>query len=153
MNQQARQRHDKEAGATLVEFSLAASVFLLALFGVLEISRLLWTYNALADGVRRGARYAALNPVNSETAVRNMVVYGTASPGEGAAPIVYGLTTERVTVTYSGTFGVQRGTVTVRVSGYAFQFIALPPLTGSLTLPEYQVSITGESAGIEPGNL
>src|SRR2546423_1174121 len=47
-----------ERGATLVEFTIGALVFLTAIFGVLEFSRLLFTHNALSDSVRRAARYA-----------------------------------------------------------------------------------------------
>lgn len=139
-----------ERGSTLVEFSIAAGVFSVALFGVLEFSRLLWTYNALADGVRKGGRYAVLHTPGSTTAVQNVVIYGTASPGDNAQPIVHGLTTSHVAVTYNN-LGVKQGTVTVRVSGFNFEFLAMPSVFGaSLTLPAYQVSMTGESAGYEP---
>ena len=47
-----------ERGSTLVEFTIGALVFLTAIFGVLEFSRLLFTHNALSDSVRRAARYA-----------------------------------------------------------------------------------------------
>ncbi len=142
-----------EKGSTLVEFSIAASVFAVALFGVLEFSRLLWTYNALADGARLGARYAVMHAPGSTVAVQNVVVYGTASPSVGAPPIVNGLTTGHVTVTYTS-LGVRQGTVTVRISGFSFQFLTLPSVFGAtLAFPAYQVSMTGESAGYEPANL
>ncbi|NOT61039.1 MAG: pilus assembly protein [Acidobacteria bacterium] len=152
-----RRRHEKQRGATMVEFSIAALVFLTALFGVLEIARMLWTYNAIADGVRLGARYAAMNCAGSTTAVKNMVMYGTAAAGE--TPIVHGLTADDVTVTYSNDinagevdFGVRQGTVTVSVAGFDFDFLLLPDVLGDvLTFPTYTVSMAGESAGYEPG--
>ncbi len=53
---------NKERGASLVEFSIAATVFLTVMFGVIEFGRALWTHNALADAARKGARYAVVNP-------------------------------------------------------------------------------------------
>jgi Flp pilus assembly protein TadG len=133
-----------ERGATLVEFAIAASVFFVAFFGVLEVARLLWTYNAIAEGVRQGARYASLNAINTAN-VQNVVVYGT--PGGGTSPVAYGLTTAQVNVVYTN-FGVNQGTVAVSVSGYTFSFLVLPDVFGSaLTFPAYTVTMKGESAG------
>jgi Flp pilus assembly protein TadG len=142
-----------ERGAALVEFGLAGAIFFTALFGSLEFSRLLWTHNALADATRRGARYASINLLNVNN-VKNMVVYDTTSPPAGAKPVVYGLTTSNVNVTYStGTviqrFGVKNGTVTVQITNYSFNF-SLLPFGGSITMPDYRAVATGESAGREP---
>ncbi|MFL6660932.1 MAG: TadE family protein, partial [Rhizobacter sp.] len=43
-----------------VEFALVASVFFMMLFGALEFSRLLWTWNAASEATRYGARLAAV---------------------------------------------------------------------------------------------
>ena len=51
-----------QRGATLVEFAIAATVLLTAIFAVLEFGRALWTHNALSDAARRGARYAINQP-------------------------------------------------------------------------------------------
>lgn len=153
-----RQRQSSEHGTVLVEFAIAALVFFIALFGVLEVARMLFAYNAIADGVRQGARYAALNSpdaLNSTTQsgkVKNVVLYGTDSPAVGAQPTVYGLTASHVSVVYSSDFGVRLGTVTVSVSGFNFQFLTLPSVFGaSVTFPTYSVVLTGESAGCVPG--
>ena len=145
-----------ERGAALVELAIAGGIFFTALFGVLEFSRLLWTHNALADATRRGARWASINPQNVNN-VKNMVVFDTTSPGGGAQPVVYGLTTSNVTVTYStGTvvqrFGVKNGTATVQITGYNFIF-SLLPFGGSIAMPDYKAVATGESAGFTPPNI
>ena len=67
-----------ERGSTLVEFTIGALVFLTAIFGVLDFSRLLWTHNALSDSVRRAARYAVSHASADETTVKNIAVYGNA---------------------------------------------------------------------------
>jgi Flp pilus assembly protein TadG len=137
-----------ERGATLLEFSIAAMVFFLALFGVLEVGRLLWVHNTLSEAVRQGARYAALHAPN-EAQVKAVVVYGTAVPTAGAHPVAAGLTTDKVQVAYSSPFGVKVGTVTVTISGYAFQF-AVPLIGNTLNLPAYKSTMTAESAGVVP---
>lgn len=139
-----------ERGATLVETAIAGSVFLTVVFALLEFSRLLWTHNALADAARQGARYAAIS-TQSTANVQNMVVYGAISPAVDAKPVVYGLTTGHVAVTYSG-FGVKQGSVSVRITGYQFNFI-VPLIGATMTLPDYKASLTGESAGYTPPTI
>lgn len=47
-----------ERGATLVEMAFIAPLALLLLFGVIEFSRLLYTYSQVWTAAREGARYA-----------------------------------------------------------------------------------------------
>ena len=51
-------------GHATLEFALAGSVFLVLLFGVFEVGRLLFVWNTLHEITRRGARMAAVCPVN-----------------------------------------------------------------------------------------
>ncbi|MBP6822143.1 MAG: pilus assembly protein [Acidobacteria bacterium] len=145
-----RRTNSNQRGATLVEMAIAGSVFLTVVFALLEFSRLLWTHNALADAARQGARYAAISTQNTAN-VQNMVVFGATNPAVGAKPVVYGLTTGHVVVSYSG-FGVKQGSVTVRVTGYQFSFI-VPIIGTTMTLPDYKATLTGESAGYVPPTI
>ena len=145
-----KQSRKHERGATLVEFSIAATVFLTLMFGVLEFGRALWLHNALSDAARRGARYAALHTSGDVTAVRNVVVYG--NPAGGTNPLVQDLNpTTNVNVTYNG-YGLDSGTVTVSITNYQFQFV-LPLLSTSITMPNYKTTLPAESAGLIPANL
>jgi flagellar basal body rod protein FlgG len=54
-----------------------------------------------------------------------------------------------VQITRSGDFSVNSGTVTVKITGYQFQFV-LPFMPNSINMPEYATTLTGESAGILP---
>src|SRR5687767_3284657 len=99
-----------ERGATLVEFAIGATVFLTAMFAVLEFGRALWVHNALSDAARRGARYAVLNPASDSASVKNVVVYG--DPAGGTQPLVENLTPTNVNVEYSG-FTLDGGTAAV----------------------------------------
>ncbi|HEX8352742.1 MAG TPA: TadE family protein [Pyrinomonadaceae bacterium] len=156
MNRRPGQRNGKaERGAALVEFSIAAVVFLTAIFGVLEVSRLLWTHNALSDAARRGARYAVTHPASDEAEVINMAVYGNA---EGAgAPMVFGLTDDHLDVQYktspvTGFFSYPGGAVTVSIKGFAFKFV-VPILGTTISMPDYHTTLTAESSGQVPPDV
>jgi Flp pilus assembly protein TadG len=138
-----------ERGSTLVEYSIAATVFLTAMFGVIEFSRALWVHNALSDAARRGARYAVLHSANDVEEVKNVVVYG--DPAGGTKTTVPNLSTANVTVSYSG-FALNKGTVSVSVTNYQFQFVI--PLVGTtITMPSYTTTLTGESVGFIPDDM
>ena len=138
-----------ERGATLVEFAIALTVLLTAMFAVMEFGRALWVHNALTDAARRGARYAVLHSSADMAAVKNVVVYG--DPAGGSQAVVPNLTTANVTVTYTD-FALNKGTATVSVTGYQFQFVV--PLIGTtITMPSYSTTLTGENAGFIPDNI
>ncbi|HLN98257.1 MAG TPA: TadE family protein [Pyrinomonadaceae bacterium] len=139
----------RQRGATLVEFSIAATVFLTVMFGVIEFGRVLWTHNALTDAARRGARYAVVHQASEVADVKNVVVYG--DPAGGTNPVVENLTTDNVQVSYSG-FGLDHGTVQVTITSYQFQFV-IPLVSTSIQMPSYTTTLTGESAGTLPPTL
>jgi Flp pilus assembly protein TadG len=138
-----------ERGSTLVEFSIAATVFLTAMFGVIEFGRALWVHNALTDAARRGARYAVLHSSADAAQVKNVVVYG--DPAGGTKPVIPNLSTSNVTVNYSS-FALNKGTATVGITNYKFQFV-LPIVGTTITMPNYSTSLTGESVGWIPKDM
>ena len=138
-----------QRGATLVEFAIAATVFLSVLFSVLEFGRALWAHNALTDAARRGARYAVLHAASDVDSVKKVVVYG--DPAGGTNPVVNNLTTDNVTVSYSN-FGLETGTVSVSITDYQFKLV-VPVIGTAIRMPNYRTTLTGESAGLIPKNL
>lgn len=157
LNAKAGQR-----GATLVEFAIAATVFLTAIFAVLEFGRALWIHNALSDAARRAARYAIHQPAStpagvkttstqpdqgpSVAAIKNVAVYG--DPLGGTTPMVNDLTTDNVHVWYQG-FGLGEGSVSVTITNYQFQFV-IPMVGTTITMPDYNTTLTAENAGVMP---
>lgn len=141
-----------QRGATFPEFAIGGVVFLTAVFGIIEFSRLLWTHNALTDAVRRGSRYAATTSSASATAVKNMVVYGTTTAGATGSEVVFGVTTANVNVAYSNGYDTKNGSVTVKITGYAFSF-NIPLIGATITLPDYKATATAESAGRVPADI
>jgi Flp pilus assembly protein TadG len=138
-----------ERGTALVEFAIAATVFLTVTFAVLELGRLLWVHNALADAARRGARYAVNQPLTAAADVKNVAIYGNAA-GTGS-PLVNDLTPAQVVVTYNN-FGLAAGTVTVEIQNYDFRFV-LPLVGATMRLPAYRTTLTGENAGLVPNPI
>ncbi|MBI1765692.1 MAG: pilus assembly protein [Acidobacteria bacterium] len=141
-----------ERGASFPEFAIGGMVFLTAVFGIIEFSRLLWTHNALTDAVRKGARYAATTSSANSTAVKNMVVYGTTAAGAAGSEVVFGITTANVNVAYSAGYDTKNGSVTVKVTGFAFSF-NIPLVGATITLPDYKATVTAESAGRVPADI
>jgi hypothetical protein len=124
------------------------TVVLTSMFAVVEFGRALWTHNALADAARRGARYATLHSSGDIDQVKNVVVYG--DPAGGSQPVVPNLSTSNVAVNYSN-FALNKGTVTVSITSYQFQFV-LPLVSSGITMPSYTTTLTGESVGWIPAN-
>lgn len=153
-------KRSRERGATLVEFSIGASVFLMAMFAVIEFGRALWVHNALADAARRAARYAVSQPASSPAgaattgtnvgpsiaAIRNVGVYGNTA-GTGTA-MVNNLTPANIDVQYNN-FGVGQGTVAITITNYQHTFV-VPIIGSTITMPDYETTLTGESAGTVP---
>ncbi len=65
-----KRRH--EFGAAAIEFAIVSAIFFMMLFGAIEMSRLLWTWNAAAEATRLGARMAVVCSVGEESIVRRM---------------------------------------------------------------------------------
>lgn len=49
-----------QTGATIVEFALSLLIFLMFLLGIIDFSRMLYTWNAANEATRYGARYATV---------------------------------------------------------------------------------------------
>jgi Flp pilus assembly protein TadG len=146
---QSKVFHSNERGATLVEYSIAVMVFMVAMFAVIEFGRAIWVHNALSDAARRGARYAVLHSANDVADVKNVVVFG--DPAGGSQPTVPNLSTTNVSVTYSQ-FGLNKGTVSVSVTNYQFQFV-IPIVGTTISMPSYTTTLTGESVGFIPNDM
>jgi Flp pilus assembly protein TadG len=152
----ARRQRRNERGATLLEFAIVGSIFIASLFAVLEFGRLLFTHNALRDAARRGARYATVrkNDTAGVAAVKNMVVYGDPNANPATAnPVAPGLSASNVQVDYANFNGIQLSArTTVSIINYQYKF-SLPLLGGTINMPSYRTSQTGESAGYVPCDI
>ena len=157
-----------ERGSSVVEMAMAAGVFFVMIFGIIEFGRLLYTHNALTDAARRGARYAVLHEevAGNHPAYENVdrlwrEPYGSGHLRALGTPLINGLTDANITVQYEGadldddpdspqtSYGMNLGTATVSIQNYQFD-LSIPFVTRTLNMPAYTTTLTAESAGQEP---
>lgn len=149
-----RMLKSKQAGLATVEVAIVGAVFFLALFTVIEVGRLMWTWETLTEATRRGARVAAVCPVN-HPAVANVTVF--ANPISGGASVIPGLSADdHVKVSYLDTNGNATANwcdiryVRVRIDDYQHNLIV--PFVGDLlTAPAFETTLPSESLGKVPG--
>lgn len=153
----------RQKGAAVVEMAITLLLFLLLVFGIIEISLALFTWVRATEAAREGARFASLHdPVTSLSGLTcpgATTVQKTCSSGctdlmtaiNRAAPFVAG---SQVQVTYacsdagdpSRPAALLIPQITVKISGlrYVFAVPALIGLGSQLNLPDVQASRTGE---------
>jgi Flp pilus assembly protein TadG len=66
-------RRSEQRGVAAVEFALVCTVFCTLLLGVVEMGRLLWTWNAATEATRLGARVAAVCDINDSHIKTQMI--------------------------------------------------------------------------------
>ena len=109
-------RHSRPAGRgqALVEFALAFPVFILIVFGLVDVGRLVYAYNTLSDAAREGARIAAVNQIDYPSGTscnEDMPIENVAAPHWAIKPcavstaVSLGVTTSDVSVSYAAPSG------------------------------------------------
>lgn len=102
-------------------------VLLFALFaGVFQFGYTMYIYNGLATAAAQGARLAARSTFTAPgttfvQSVKNMVVFG--SPSGGTVPLVPGLTTANVEVTWTADAAGVPESVTVSIRNYSINAV------------------------------
>jgi Flp pilus assembly protein TadG len=119
MRKRIDRRWRDDQGATLVEFSLITFMYLILLFSVVEMGRMLIVYTALANAAHAGTRYAivhgsdltsgACGPGNTaavQTAVSNFAAAGLLNTSSLNTVVSYpaGTNTPGSTVTVTVTY-------------------------------------------------
>lgn len=144
----------QQTGVTTVEFAIIGFVLFLTIFALIETGRLLWVWESLAEATRRGARVAAVCPVN-HSAIANVTVFNDPN-SSGASAIIDGLSTGQVTVSYLNQGGAPEINwcdieyVRVQITGYVHNFVV--PIVGSfLNAPDFVTTLPIESLGLVPG--
>ncbi|NRB38770.1 MAG: pilus assembly protein [Pseudomonadales bacterium] len=145
----------KQSGVTTVEMAIVSALFFMLLIGVIDIARLLFTWNALDEVTRRGARMAAVCPVGNGNEIKNIqdgaVFYGN---------IVFGLNPEDVVIEYLDKTGGDVGDPVANFTNIAFvrssispnfQYQMLIPFFQQLlSPPPFSTIAIAESLGVAP---
>ena len=140
-------------GTFLIEFAIIAAALFTILFAVIELSRIIWIWNTADEATRRGARVAAVCPID-HPAVPEATIFATAGSG-GPSPILRGLDTSNVSVAYLDEFGDAETVfgdikyVRVSLNGYTVTPL-IPFIDTTFTLPKFETTIPSESLGLIP---
>ncbi len=148
---------NRQHGNAFIEFALAAGILLPVMMGVFQFGYTFYTYNLLQSAVSNGGRYAAYRTYRClagqtdvdkfRLAVRNMTVYGSPAPSDGAVPVVKGLKPSDIDVSFTLTATQIPTSVTVRVKSFTVDGIF-----GKYTFkgyPTYSVPYLGRYASEE----
>ena len=146
----------RQSGITTVEFAIVAAVLITVILAVIDISRLYFSVAALNEATRRGARVAAVCPVD-DGAIAQIAVFNV-SGEEGPSPIVGGLETQHIDVKYLDEDGapvVDPGGagfrsisyVRVRINGFQLRTF-IPGLPQFISVPDFAATLPRESLGI-----
>jgi Flp pilus assembly protein TadG len=135
-----RWRRD-EGAQSLVEFALVLPVFLLVVFGILDLARAVWQENELAFAAREGTRWAIVHGASgSPKAGPGSVTYSAGPPttdsGVTTAVLFYTPGIPNVSVTANWPDGNNQRNSRVSVDVTA-DFVPLPSqylLNGALTI-------------------
>lgn len=143
----------RQQGTTVVEFALVAVVFFTVLIGLIDLSRLYFDIAALDEATRRGARVAAVCPVNDPMIAQTAVF----SDDGVESALIPGLLTNHVLLQYlnedgdvvADPAGAGYGSIRyVRTSIQNFQIqMFIPFMANLIDMPGMETTIPSESLG------
>lgn len=127
-------RSNPERGTAVVEFAIIAGVFFTLLIGIMEMGRVLFTWNTAVEATRLGARTAVVCDMNDATIKTKM---------QSLLPT---LQSSNITINYSpgGCTASTCETVSVGITGLSVP-TAIPFVPLTLTLPGFTTTMTRES--------
>lgn len=136
-----------QQGTTAVEFAIVGLVFFIVLFALIDLSRLFWNMAALDEATRRGARVAAVCPVNDPYVAQTALFAG----------LIPTLGPQHISLQYVDEDGAVLGNPAaadygdiryVRVSIQNFQLQTfIPGMMAVIPMPAFTTTIPSESLG------
>ena len=138
MNPRIATGRKRQGGVAAVEFALVATLFFTLLIGIMEMGRMLWTWNAAVEATRLGARLAVVCDQDDPAIVARM------------QDMLPSFATATITVDYLDPGNPNPcdvstcKSVRVRLSSYTHQTI-IPFLPLAVPLPAFQTTLPRES--------
>ena len=134
------QRRNRQQGMTIIEFSIAASVFFVLMFAVMEFSRLMYTFHLIQEATRSAARVAIVSAKSNKQ-----------DPLDEARKFLPNLDEDQLHIGHNeigGTDGTPiTKVVTVNIEGYTID-LAIPIPGGiRITTPNFSTTQIAESLG------
>lgn len=140
-----------QAGVYSVEFAIVATVVFIIIFACLEVSRLMFTYNVLAEASRRAARLASVcapdtsGSPDAPLALQSLALYDGTRIGPD-------LSTANLNIEYLSLDGTPAATffdialVRASIVNYQHSFI-VPGLAFTFNSPDFSTTLPRESLG------
>jgi len=147
----------QQKGITTVEFAIIATMAMLVMLSVLEMGRLLFVLNTLGEATRRGARVAAVCPIN-DPAVAQVAVFNTSGGGD-SSPILHNFSTSNIQLEYLDVAGTPIDAtdptnftlirfVRVGIANFQHNMLIFAPFDASFALPASASTLPRESLGV-----
>ena len=129
-------------GATVVEFALVISIFLMLMLGTMEFGRVLFYWNTTAEATRLGARVAVVCDLNdSQIKTRMAALFPRLQPAD--ITLTYLPTGCNVDSCQSVTVTINPGKVIDTFIPFAAISPTLPPFTTTLSRESLQSTFDG----------
>lgn len=132
----------RQRGVAAVEFAIVSSLLFTLLLGVIEMGRLLWTWNAATEATRLGARLAVVCDIDRSMGAPIKSRMRTMLPALANANITIVYMNPANTVDASCTNATCKA-ARVSLSGYTHTAI-IPFVPMSLTLPPFTTTLRKE---------
>jgi hypothetical protein len=146
----------RQQGMTTVEAAIGGVLMMIMLFGTIEIARAIFVWNFLDEVTRRGARVAAVCPIDrTDDAIAKRVAIFAPPGGPNQSPVVNELSTDDLDLEYLDAAGVDNGTefedvkfVRVSIPSFELRFLFFNAL--AWTTPDFLTILPSESLGYNP---
>jgi Flp pilus assembly protein TadG len=123
-------RRKRQRGSSMVETALVFMVAVTVMLGIMDMGQVLFLRSSVGERMRAALRYGAIQ--YDETKIRNVVLYGTDTPAEGASPS-FGLTAQMVGVARLDA-NSPADRIQITISNYPIKFFA-PFIAGQIAGP------------------
>ena len=148
-----------QQGLTTVEAAIGAALMLIILFGIIEISRLVFYWNFLDEATRRGARVAAVCPFDHPAVNRVAIFSNPAGPDN--SPFFRLLSSNDIIIEYLDATGGDPATHPTLTKLEATKYVRASVRNGfqvpllmfnrvTLTAPSFSTILPSESLGYNP---
>jgi hypothetical protein len=149
----------RQSGLAAVEFAIVGMLTMTIIFALLEVSRAMFVFNALDEVTRRGARMAAVCPLNAP-AIKQVALFG--QTGQNGQGLLAGLRPENVTLEYLNLSGQRLADpaasygqirfVRVRIDDFQHRLI-IPLFVTAFDTPGFETTLPRESLGVSRQGL
>ena len=143
-----------QRGSASVEIAITSVIFLWLMFAVIEVGRVMYTWNALTEASRLGARAASVCQVQDDV-IASIATFdgGGLLAGLDKSNIIVNYLDDQGAVVANPTPANEWGFLQVKyvqVSIQGYEFKSLVSGLGTFTLPTFSTTLPRESLGIIP---